>query len=247
MAAGPYSPFDQIADSYDRSWTDAPSGSEQRRAVWRAIDPYFRGLRTALDLGCGTGTDALHLASLGVSTYAVDSSSAMVAQARSRGVDAHQLSIEKLDSLPLKVDGALSNFGAFNCVRSLVGAAASLTRLVRQGGPLALCLIGPLCLWETVHYLATGNIRKAFRRLHGTASSSLGVTVHYPSHDAVLSAFQIGFRLVRFEGIGLCVPPSYVPASQSFVRRAAAVDRSLAHRPLFRMMADHRLYLFERL
>lgn len=240
------SPFDRVAEEYDNYWTNTPSGVEQRRAVWRAIDPYFRGLESVLDLGCGTGADALHLKTLGVSTYAIDASAAMVVRARALGVNAHHRSIEDLATVSFRFDGAISNFGALNCIPSLASVAVALRRLIRPGGPVALCLIGPACFWESAYFLARGHLKKAVRRMNGVATSSLGIAVRYPSHAAVLSAFRVGFRLIHFEGIGFCVPPSYVRIPKTFVRFASVVDRHVAHLPPFRSLSDHRLYLFER-
>ena len=204
--------FDKIASRYDAIWSDTPVGKAQRSAVWDRVDPLFSQGDFVLDLGCGTGVDALHLKSRGVSVYGIDSSPRMVEIARSRGVEADCRPIEHLPYLDLHLDGVLSNFGALNCVTSLVSVAASLARMVRPGGRLALCFMSPACLWEVAFYLLRAEPGKAFRRLRGRADSSLGTSVLYPSGAAIVSAFQGAFRLLAFYGIGVSVPPSYVTA-----------------------------------
>ena len=67
-------PFDQLAPGYRQAWTDSPTGHRQRAAVWREIDGLFHRGNRVLDLGCGIGDDALHLADLGVSVHGIDSS-----------------------------------------------------------------------------------------------------------------------------------------------------------------------------
>jgi len=240
--------FNSLAESYDAVWTDTAIGTQQRLAVWRLIDPLFSVNDRVLDLGCGTGVDAHHLKLSGVEAYGIDNSPAMVDKARSRGVNAHHCPIEQLQCLQLVFDGAISNFGALNCVPSVEAVASALARCIRPNGFFALCVMGRFCVWEAAYFLAKRKARKAFRRLSAAATSSLGVDVFYPSKAALLAAFGPYFRLVDMVGIGLFVPPSYVRIlSDRAVARLAALDARLAHWPMLRSLADHRLYIFQRL
>jgi ubiquinone/menaquinone biosynthesis C-methylase UbiE len=240
--------FDRLASEYDAVWSTKAAGTQQRQAVWRWVDPLFHPGDFVLDLGCGTGVDGFHFMSAGVHVYGIDSSSKMIEIAKSRGVDADCRRIEDLHRIPGEFDGVLSNFGALNCVESLPRVASGLARLVRRNGYVALCLLGRICLWEIAHYLLQGVPAKAFRRLEGHTTSSLGVRVWYPSRGSVISAFRRDFRLRKFCGIGFGVPPSYVAAlSDSVIERLAALDRRVAHWPLIRSLTDHSLYIFQRL
>ena len=138
-------------------------------------------------------------------------------------------------------DGALSNFGALNCVADLAAAARGLARVVRPGGPVAICLIGRCCLWEIAYYSVRLQFRKALRRRH--ASEFRGMAVYYPSVAEVSSAFAEGFELRRWKGVGLFVPPSYVKLPATLVRALGACDRVFAGLPGLRAMADHRLFV----
>ena len=248
MQAAAKSGFDSIALDYDASWTTTPVGMSQRLAVWERIDSLFQPGQFVLDIGCGTGADALHLQSHGVNVYGVDSSANMVGIARMRGISAGYISIEELHHIPARFEGALSNFGALNCVSSLDSVAAALAGKVCVGGYVALCFIGSFCAWETCYYILRGQFRRAFRRLHSRTRSSLGIDVFYFSQRAILTAFRKNFRIFGTYGIGLFVPPSYVKGlSDGTVARLAALDKHCAHWPLLRRLADHRLYIFERI
>jgi hypothetical protein len=120
--------------------------------------------------------------------------------------------------------------------------------MVRCGGHLALCFMGPLCLWEVAFYSLRGRFRKAFRRLSGVATSSVARNVFYPSSAAIVSAFEKHFRLLNVFGIGISVPPSYVTFLTHWeVEQLSSLDARLADKPILRSFADHRLYTFERL
>ena len=178
--------FDQLAQTSDAVWTDSPRGRAQRDLIWREIDPLFRPGDRVLDLGCGTGEDALHLQANGVQVHGIDASPEMVRQAIARGIGAELVRIEDLHQLNGQYDGAISNFGALNCVEDLGGAGVQLARLIRPGGWLAISVMPPLCWTEIARF--------QFRRL-GRKVQWRGIRVCYPSSRRVLRAFP-GFALL---------------------------------------------------
>jgi ubiquinone/menaquinone biosynthesis C-methylase UbiE len=240
--------FDGLATRYDELWTNTDVGRLQRKAVWRHVDPLFRAGARVIDLGCGTGEDARHLSRAGVQVSAFDVSGEMVRLARERGVNANVLAIEDLSRIEGTYDGVISNFGALNCVADLNQLRQPLARLIRPGGYLAICVIGRFCLWETIHFLSRGQIRSASRRWGGVSdSATLALTVSYPSVRQIQRAFTPEFLLVETAGIGVCVPPSYVPPlARRLLLRCDAIDRRIAHRRFFRALSDHRLCIFVR-
>jgi ubiquinone/menaquinone biosynthesis C-methylase UbiE len=239
--------FDQIASQYDQLWTRSAVGHIQREAVWRHIGDLFKPGQCALDLGCGTGEDALRMMRAGLSVRAIDASGEMVRMARDRGVDAETLPIEDCGHLQGSFDIVLSNFGALNCVEDIESLRQPLARLVRPGGYMAICVIGRFCAWETASALLQGQTAKAFRRWRKSVMSSLGVRVFYPSTNQLKAAFRPRFRLVNWYGIGLCVPPSYITGlSSSVLQKLDAFDRRVAQWPVLRGWSDHRLLVFVR-
>jgi SAM-dependent methyltransferase len=240
--------FDNLASRYDELWTRSAVGCSQRAAVWRHLDPLFEEGDSVLDLGCGTGEDAVHLSNAGIRVRGLDRSEQMVRLACGRGVEASVLPIERVDELSGRYDGVISNFGALNCVSSLDFLQEPLGRLVRVGGSLVICIMGRFCQWETVWYLFHGRPRKAIRRWSGLSHSpSIGIPVYYPTARQVVKAFRPAFELSYWTGIGVFVPPSYVEgATRALVARLDKIDSKLAHLPLLRGAADHRLFVFTR-
>jgi SAM-dependent methyltransferase len=246
LSAVPRAAFDALAAGYDARWTDTPAGMLQREAVWRHVDPLIARGDRVLDLGCGTGEDARHLAGLGASVTAVDSSPQMVLRARGKGVEAQVLAVEEIGKLQGAYNLILSNFGVLNCVGNLPHLRAPLGDAMRPGSHLAICLMGRFCAWETAYYLACGKWRKAARRWFGTATASLGLRIYYPMVREVRQALAPAFELLEDVGIGMCVPPSFVPPLASgFVRGLGKIDRR-CETGLLRIAADHRLLIFRR-
>ena len=255
--------FDRAALHYDENWTCSLPGQLQREQVWQVMDRIFKPGERILDVACGTGADAVHLAARGVRVHATDISPKMLQATSQKLVSAGQDHAVTTELLPVQAlsrlkdrgpfDGAISNFGAFNCVRDLRGAALNIARVLRPGAPFLLCSMGKFCAWETIWYLSRVQPRKAFRRWGGVASASLEpglpFEVLYPSIARTEEAFAGNFRLRSWRGVGVFVPPSYVTLANDYPRlfaRMAVVDRLLGGWPLVRALADHRLMLFER-
>ncbi len=210
-------PFDALAASYNALWTETLHGREQREAVWREIDGLFQVGDRVLDLGCGTGDDALHLAALGIEVLGIDAAPKMVEVARNRGVHAHLLPIEEVGrtsrsaaglpaglragpggpaqtgrSAPLPSDrfsGAISNFGALNCIADLRPVAEQLAHLVQPDGPVAICLMGRFC-WQHATKRWLGHTRWR------------GMDVYYPTSRQIRAAFGPHFEFERRVPIG---------------------------------------------
>ena len=260
-----FAPFDALAETYDRTFTDTAIGRAQRRAVWRELARVFHPGEYVLEIGCGTGVDACYLAGRGVRVLACDSSPRMIAMT-SRRVEAdnqsalvtpYLLPAEQIRSLGNRepFHGAFSNFGALNCVDDLFSLARDLGKLLKRGSNAVLCLMGRYCAWEIAWYLAQGNARKAMRRFHPAGltvslTDSAKVHVRYPSVRWLARTFSPEFRLRHVRGIGIAVPPSYLEhlASRypSWLHAMAKADSFLEHCPGVRAAADHIVLTFER-
>lgn len=258
-------PFDHIAENYDAIFTDSLIGRAQRNAVWRELGRSFRPGQRILELNCGTGVDAVHLAGLGVEVLACDAAPRMIEVAKRRlkslareaKVEFRVLATERLADLEIEgpYGGAFSNFGGLNCVEDLGTVARDLGRLLRPGARALLCMLGRWSAWEIAWYVGHGNPRKALRRLRrggatGRLAEGVTVNVQYPSVRAMARMFAPEFRLLRLRGIGVTVPPSYVGAfARRFprvLRAATRVDARVSGWPLLRCVADHILFEFQR-
>ena len=136
------------------------------------------------------------------------------------------LRIEDIGTLRRTFDGAISNFGAINCVERLCDVREPLARLIRSDGHLVLCVMGRFCLWESVWFGLRGGFRKAARRWSGKADSSLGIRVYYPTVKEIEVAPRPEFRPMSVSGAGVFVPPSQVGAlPERLLRLCGRIDR----------------------
>lgn len=255
--------FDRLAPSYDQDFTESLIGRAQRNAVWKVLLKTFRQGDTILELNCGTGEDALFLASHGISVFACDASQQMIACAEARlthrtplppAVFCH-LPTERIQELDLAqpFDGVFSNFSGLNCIEDLAPVAAALSRLVKQGDPLLLCFSTRICLVEIAYYLSRGQWNKAFRRCRGRSRATLhgaSLPVFYPTLRDIRRSFAPHFRLRARRGVGVAIPPSYLePLARRhprLLRTLCRLESVLSILPVFRSTGDHILLSFEK-
>jgi SAM-dependent methyltransferase len=270
-ASPPSAAFDGLAAAYDQDFTQGLIGRAQRRAVWRVLDRTAAGFGrplNVLELNCGTGEDALHLAQAGHRVLATDVSETMLAQACAKFAR-HDLpcrpSTRRLDLCALAAaeapvaalggpfDLVLSNFGGLNCVApsTLQALAAPLAACLAPGGRLFTVVMPRLCLWETVWSLLHGQPRRAVRRWgRGAVVARLGEGQpslpiwYYAPHD-MRRLLGDRFQPVAQHPVGLAVPPSDLePLAQRWPRLLSvldALDRLLQSASLGAALADHAL------
>jgi ubiquinone/menaquinone biosynthesis C-methylase UbiE len=263
LHTAPPAPFDVLAATYDELFTHSLIGRAQRGRVWQHIDKLWRAGDRVLELNCGTGEDALHLAASGVNVTACDSSAAMISVARDRlmnefpsaPVEFHTISNEHLGQFSIErpFDGVFSNFSGLNCTPDLGIVARQLASLVRPGAKFTLCLSTRFCAWEFFWYALRGQFRRSIRRWSGHTVARVGreqMHIWYPTVHEIDKALAPWFRREEVVGIGTAVPPSYAEAwarsHPNLFELLRTVDSRIHRLPVVRVLGDHMLLRFRR-
>jgi SAM-dependent methyltransferase len=253
----PNAAFDELARHYDAQFTATALGKVLRHMCWTRFERVFAGRDYLLDIGCGTGEDAIHLARRGHRVLATDASLQMVRVARHKAERAGCAKSIRFVWTPMenlatelageKFDGLYSNFGAMNCAVDLPALARDLAALLRPGAPVAWVVMGRYVPWEWAWYLARGDAGTAFRRLRPRGVSWRGLRVNYPSPAALARALRPHFEARGATPLGFALPGSY---AASFLERTPRLftallraETVLQRLPLLAACADH--YLFE--
>ncbi len=241
---GVASAYDAIAEDYDRQIR----GDEwMRRRLWDHYTRTFQAGQRVLDVGCGTGIDAIFLARRGVHVTGIDLAPEMIAHLRAKvarqgltaSVDAFVMDVAHLSALPRSAfDGIISAFAGLNTLPDLAPFAADAARVLRPGGRLILHLLNRFSLWEWLGLLARRRWGAARRLSQQTERPFMvgGQPIrHYlfsPS-EAYRRFFAPHFRLCRCYSLGVLRPPHTVQRIPSpLVETLGKLEQRLgSHRP----------------
>ncbi len=211
--------FDQLARNYDSIFTNTNIGKMLRQRTHELLDEIFLPEDIVLVLNCGTGEDVLYLASRGIKVIATDSSAEMIKYARIKIKDGglenrvifKQIDFDELDACldpDEQFDGVVSNFGGLNCSRDLTLLAGELSKYVRVGGRLYLCIMGRFVPWEWFYLGLKGNFSRVIERISGSCMWR-GRYIKYYTPGSVIKSFSDNFRAADSRGLGFLLPPSY--------------------------------------
>jgi SAM-dependent methyltransferase len=223
--------FNRIASGYDTAY--GPGGNEvmrwMRRESLTVLQATFPPGSRLLEIGCGTGEEALHLARAGYTILATDLSPVMVVQtaakARAAGLEDQLTTLilpgGRLEALrsPGSFDGAYASFGSLNCEPALPRLAAGLSDLLRPGSAFVCSVMARWCPFELFWYLLHAQPRSALRRRHrhwrpaqlvGADGLRVTVPVRYYSAKEITAIFDPDFILEQTQSLPLFLPPPYL-------------------------------------
>ncbi len=256
--------FDSVAADYDGPRGNNELIQEMRGEMWRQLDATFAPGSQLLDLGCGTGLDAVRLARQGHHVTATDWSQRMVERTADRA--ARESLTEHVRVVPVGAhelqciggremfDGAYSNLGVLNCVPDLGAVADHCARLLKARGSLVFTVIGRICPWEIAHYALRWNwprvrVRFATGMVPVRLNQRVVWTRYYSPHE-LYKSFERHFRLEHYRGLCVFAPPPYLTGVKRKHSRLYEslwrLDRRITSWPVLRGMGDHFLIVMSR-
>ncbi len=259
----PATQYQRAADGFDRvaAVYDSLYGAQGENATvrfmksenWEIVSAALGDCQRVLELGCGTGEDAVTLARAGKYVVATDISPAMAEAAAVRAQDAGLK-----DRLQVRVATAgraeplIEEFGAgsFDAVYSgftlmyepdLAAVGRGMAALLRPGGKFVVAVLSRGCLWETAWWFLHGHPIGAFRRWQRWTKTQIGagqkILSNYYSPGQLSRYFAPAFTLKQATALLLIRPmpfldPLYLK-HRAFFDRLMPLERRIREWPVF--------------
>jgi ubiquinone/menaquinone biosynthesis C-methylase UbiE len=256
--------FDSMAEEYDLKYVRNPSMQLMRRRVWAQLEERVKPGDRVLELGCGTGEDALFLARSGCRVLATDCSPHMLRLARDKAAAAGlensiQFKLLEIDDLGREFSGTenlfdcvLSNFGGLNTVPHLRDLERPLLNTLRPNGYFVACVMGRHCIWdwliELIH-LRFDSI--SARRKNGVTISVDGhnVTCYFPTPVEFFEAFS-SLKRTYSQALALFVPPPRITSEREVYdwlwKTLDRIEQPFARSDLLSGYGDHFLAVLQK-
>lgn len=257
--------FDEVAPEFDSIVVRNPINAWMHEVNMREVTAAFPPGSSLLELGCGTGTDAIFMAQRGCRVFGLDISPGMVGRATEKATAAGlggRLEFVRGRSIDLAeltrayryrpFDGAYANF-TLTYEESLPQLAASLASVLKEGAKFVCTLPNRVVLSELLCYvpqLRFGKILWRFQRplikdVHGNL-----LEIHAYSAAQVRDAFASFFDLEGTIGVPTFLPPVYLHQQYGRLgggqRLLQEMDLRLARRRPWNRLGEHTLYRFRR-
>lgn len=217
--------FDSASVTFDEDDRSNAILQWMRKQAYKVYLENFSGGDKLLELNSGTGIDAFHLAAKGISVFATDISTGMIAAVKSKlnsGIEgsgniagAEVLSFDEIAKVKGSgFDGVISNFGGLNCIPGFTKLSGDLAAKLKPGGKFIAVVIGRLCPWETFFYSLKLQFKTAFRRFSkaGVDANLNGETIKtfYFTPRRFAEDFQKEFEIEKIYSHGAFTPPPYL-------------------------------------
>ncbi|MBN1565906.1 MAG: class I SAM-dependent methyltransferase [Anaerolineae bacterium] len=257
--------FDQAARLYDATYGNPSEGGRGNALIGWLHDEFCAMVRETIpaggaliDLGCGTGGDALTMAQAGYGVLGIDVSPAMVRQAQTkmavhgiqRGVKFQVMPASQIATLDERgpFQGAYASLGALNTEPNLVALSAGLHELLEPGAAFVAMVMNRRCLFEIWYNLRRFQPSATLDRSGEWVESRAGVggvqaPVTFYTPAVFAAPFAGHFTVEAVQALPVWLPPVHMHelynANPESFAGAMARDRRLRAGRGWRAWGDH--------
>jgi ubiquinone/menaquinone biosynthesis C-methylase UbiE len=258
--------FDSASEEYDYTISHNYINSWVRKRSINELHRIANAGDVLLEIGCGTGSEAIQISKWVKRIVATDISEKMldllerkvkakrldgrIIAARARASEVSTVN-ELLPEGGVRV--AYSFNGALNCEPDIHKVPGELSKVVREGGYFLCSIRNTLCLPESLSHSAVFQFDKTATRKEQPTMVSVGgmdIPSYYYSPSRFARIFRSHFQVRKVIGLPAFLPPAYL--SDYYLRTGKAglvlekLEFLLGDRFPFNRLGDQTLFVFQR-
>ncbi|WP_284653704.1 class I SAM-dependent DNA methyltransferase [Flavobacterium terrisoli] len=253
--------FDKAAANYDRTFSHTRIGRMQRALVHTELSKHLSNVRNILEINCGTGEDAIWLATQKLPITATDISPRMIDIAKSKGsFDNLNFIATDINAVTKTFEGKnfdmlLSNFGGLNCLSKseLEHFFTNINSILSEKGKMVLVIMPKNTLWERFYFLAKAQFKNISRRKQESVVAHVdgeNVTTYYYNPKDIVNLAKANFETIAVKPIGLFVPPSYLDGffknKKGILRFLNRLEQGIKNISSLSKYADHYIIVLQK-
>lgn len=258
--------FDSASEEYDFTISHNYINSWIRRRSISTLLSLAKEGDILLEIGCGTGEEAIKIAGHVKKIVATDISAKMIElvnlKVKAKGLDKKiipfRIAASDIAELEHILGGELFDLaysfnGCLNCEPNLGRFSESLSRLLKSSAYFICSIRNPVCASEMLSHLLILQPRKSTPRKHQPTMVSVGgmdVPAFYYTPDAFVKNLEPRFRPVKFFALPAILPPAYL--SDYYIRMGRLtslverVEPLLSDKKPFSLLGDQTLFIFQK-
>ena len=245
----------EIAPGYDGMVnTSIPANAIRDYFQKRILAGISKG-EQLLEIGCGTGTDAVFLAKNGIKITATDISENMLKITESKAKESKLsdlINTEMLDGDNLAsfkgrtFDGLISNLNAVNYIKDIKSFSGNAAHVLVPGAKVFLIMLNKICLWEILYNIVKLKPVTALGKLTDR-KKDYKTEMHLYFPRKIKKIFSQYFYVNKITGFGFFYPPDGLSPFQKkhgkFFSAIQPLERFVCSAYPFYNLCDH--YLIE--
>jgi len=259
--------FDSASEEYDYTISHNYINSWIRKRSVDELHKITKESDVLLEIGCGTGSEAIQISRHVTGIVATDISEKMLdllkRKVKAKRLD-HKILATKARASEIsavksllpegKVRVAYSFNGALNCEPDIHRAPDQLSRVIQDGGYFLCSIRNTLCLAESLSHSLVLQFDQVAKRKDQPIMVSVGgmdIPSYYYSPSRFTNIFSGHFKVRKIIGLPALLPPAYLSNYYLRIGKATSILEKLenvlgGHFP-FNRLGDQTLFVFQKI
>jgi ubiquinone/menaquinone biosynthesis C-methylase UbiE len=258
--------FDSAAEEYDFTISNNYINTWIRKKTIKELLKYVSPEHRLLEIGCGTGQEAVEISRYVKTIIATDVSKKMIEllslKVRAKKLESKiipvRLAASEIDKISemfpdIKINGCYSFNGPLNCEPKIRTFVKHLWKILEPPGYFVCSIRNTICATEEISHIFSLQLDKLSPRKHQPIMVSVGgmdIPAFYYTPSIFVNIFKPYFKVEKIIGLPTFLPPAYLNDYYVRLRQYTSllekIDDLLSPHFPFNRFGDQNLFVFKK-